>query len=449
VVLIDQPFNDTAIMNGSVYHKNFKNLVFDIKIHPKKLFCMNTNSSLNDVFYGKAFATGDAHIYGTPANISMDIIAKTEKGTQLFIPIGGTSNLGTNDYITFITNKQDSATMDVKGTEIKGINMDMLISATDDAEVQIMFNPRTGDRIRGRGNGDLRIILTPYYDFNLYGDYVITSGDYLFTFQNIINKRFILDQGGTIKWNGNPYDAILDMTARYKMKANLGSLGVSSGDSNRNVTVECIINIRNTLANPEFTFAIDLPTMTDFEKGPYISAINQNLNNNFIMLLVINRFSGSGGGIAGNSLSGGGVGLLGESASEILSNWLSQITNKVNIGFNYRPGQNLTREEVAIALSTQLFNNKVLIESNLGVNTGQTTNNQNTNQIVGDVNVEIMLNNTLRFKVFNRTNEYDALQYIAPYTQGLGIVYRKEFNNWKELFKKQSKKVKKVKEEKK
>jgi hypothetical protein len=444
VVLIDQPYNDTAIMNGTVTHKNFKNLVFDISIHPKKIYCLNTNASLNEVFYGRAFASGDAHIYGTPANINMDIIAKTEKGTQLFIPIGGTSSLSSNDYITFTSKSQDSTTIDAKGTEIKGINMDMLVNATDDAEVQIMFDPRTGDRIRGRGNGNIRILLNPDYDFSLYGDYVITSGDYLFTFQNIINKRFNIDQGGTIKWNGDPYDAILDITARYKLKANLGNLGVLSSDSNRNMPVECIINIHNVLSNPEFDFEIDFPTMTDFEKGPYLSVINQNLNNNFITLLIMNSFYGSGSGIAGNTL--GGASLLGKSASEVLSNqltnWLSQISKKVDIGINYRPGQNLSQEEVAVALSTQLFNDKVLIESNLGVSTGQNTSSQNSNQIVGDVNVEIKLNNTLRFKVFNRTNEFDALQYISPYTQGLGIVYRREFNNWKDLFKKHQKKVK-------
>ena len=231
---------------------------------------MNTNASLNEVFYGRAFASGDAHIYGTPANINMDIIAKTEKGTQLFIPIGGTSSLSSNDYITFTSKSQDSTAIDAKGTEIKGINMDLLVNATDDAEVQIMFDPRTGDRIRGKGNGNIRILLNPDYDFSLYGDYVITSGDYLFTFQNIINKRFIIDQGGTIKWNGDPYDAILNITARYKLKANLGNLGVLSSDSNRNMPVECIININNVLSNPEFDFEIDFPTMTDFEKGPYL-----------------------------------------------------------------------------------------------------------------------------------------------------------------------------------
>jgi hypothetical protein len=439
VILYDQPYNDTAVLNGTITHKNFKNLNIDISIYPKKIFCLNTNSSLNELFYGKAFATGEVHIYGPPENINLDIVAKTEKGTQLFIPVGGTSDLSENNYITFVSQKQDSSANIEQGKVLTGITMDMIVNATDDAEIQLQLSGRNGDRIKGKGNGAIRIRLTPDNDFNLYGDYSITSGDYLFTFQNIVNKKFNIDQGSTIKFNGDPYEAILDITARYKLKANLGSLGVQSSDSNRNVQTECILKISNALSHPEFSFFIDFPNMTDYEKGPYLSVLNQNLNNNFITLLIINRFYGPGSGIGGNTL-GGGAGLLGESASQILSNLLSQITDKVGIGVNYRPGQNLSQEEVAVALSTQLFNEKVIIESNLGVNTGQNINNKSTNQIVGDVNLEFKLNNALRLKVFNRTNDYDIWQYISPYTQGIGIVYRKEFNNAKDLFRKKNNK---------
>lgn len=283
-------------------------------------------------------------------------------------------------------------------------------------------------------------------DFNLFGNYKISSGDYLFVFQNIINKRFQIDAGSSIKWNGDPYEAVLDISARYKLKANLGSLGVQSSDSSRSIPVECVIKITDELSNPGFNFSVDLPTLSEFEKSPYLSAINQNLNNNFITLLLVNSFYGSGGsGITTGSM--GGAGLLGKTASEVLSNqlsnWLSQISKNVDIGINYRQGANLSQEEVQVALSTQLFNDRVTIESNLGVNTNQNAaNTKSSNQIVGDLNIEIKINNALRFKVFNKTNDYDVLQYISPYTQGIGIFYRKEFDNLKGIIRKKKNKEK-------
>ncbi len=424
----DPPYSNSAVVNGKITHTNFKNLGIDIYVVPKKTFCLNTNPSLNEMFYGKAFATGNMHIYGTPLQLKMDIIAKTEKGTQLSIPIGGTASLATNEYITFVNNSMKMTEEDQKGKQLSGVDVDMLMNVTDDAEIQIMFDPKAGDRIKGKGNGNLRMTVNPDGHLGLFGDYVISSGDYLFTFQNIINKRFIIDEGGTIKWNGDPYNADLDITARYKLKANLGSLGVSIGDSNRTVSVECIIKIKDILSSPNYTFEVDFPALTDFEKGPYVSAINQNINNNFLSLLVINSFVNSGSGVAQSGLSN--ATFLGKSASEVLSNqlsnWLSQISKSIDIGVNYRPGDNISQEEVEVALSTQLFNERVNIESNLGVNTGYSSN-KNSNQIIGDVNIEVKITKALKFRVFNRTNQYDVLQFVAPYTQGLGITYRKEF----------------------
>ena len=190
---------------------------------------------------------------------------------------------------------------------------------------------------------------------------------------------------------------------------------------------------------------MDLPSLTDYEKAPYVAAINQNINNNFISLLIINSFVSPNTGIGQTATSG--ATLLGKSASEVLSNqlsnWLSQISKNVNIGVNYRPGDNISQEEVEVALSTQLFNDRVTVSSNLGVATGQntTSSNKNSNQIVGDVDIEVKLNKFLKLFVYNHTNQYDILQYTAPYTQGLGIVYRKEFNTVKDLIRK--KKIKK------
>jgi len=449
LIAIDQPDLlhreiDTVMVSGRITHENFKNIGFDINVEPRKALVMNTNAFMNELFYGKGYATGSAHIFGDQNIINFDIAATTEKGTQLIIPVGNTSALQASEYVTFVTqgHQEDSVAQET-GKIIKGINLDMSFNVTDDAEVQLLFDPRVGDRILGRGNGNIRITIADN-DMNMFGVYVLTSGDYLFTFQNIINKRFLIDPGSTVKWNGDPYDAELDIRARYTLRANLAGLGVDT--NTRYVNVDCIIDMSNVLSNPEFSFEVDIPSMQDYEKVPYLAAINENLNNNFISLLVINSFVNPNTGIG--SATTAGVSLLGKSASEVLSNqlsnWLSQISKNVNIGINYRPGDNISQEEVAVALSTQLFNDRVSISSNLGVATGQTTTgeNKNSNQIVGDVDIEVKISKALKLKVFNHTNQYSILQYTAPYTQGIGIVYRKQFNTYRDLFLKNKEKKK-------
>jgi len=442
IIAFDQPIDpgaakklDTVIVSGVISHEYFRNMGFDVYVDARKALCLNTNPTLNSVYYGTGYATGNAHLWGDSKMVSFDINAATEKGSKLIIPVGTTSALQTNDYITFVRKDQKINLNEDKGKEIKGLSVDMSLNVTDVSEVQLLFDPRVGDRILGMGNGNIRLTYNNT-GLSIFGDYVLTSGDYLFTFQNIINKRFIIEPGSTIKWNGDPYNAEMDIRAKYKLRANLAGLGVDT--TTRYVPVECIINMTNVLANPEYTFEVDLPSLQDYEKIPYLAAINENVNNNFISLLVINSFVNPNAGIAPAATAGTA---LGKSASEVLSNqlsnWLSQISKNVNIGINYRPGDNISEEEVAVALSTQLFNDRVSISSNVGVATGQNlnnSNNKNTNQIVGDVDIEVKINKALKMKFYNHTNQNNILQYTAPYTQGIGILYRKEFNTYRDLF---------------
>ena len=313
--------------------------------------------------------------------------------------------------------------------------MEFVFDVTDDAEMQLVFDPKNGDKIRARGKGIIKMEINTKGDFNMYGDYTVSQGDYLFTFQNVINKKFNVISGGTIRWNGSPYDADLDIKAVYNLKASLSGLGL---DTNRNsVPVECIINITGKLEKPSFNFEIVLPSLTEFEKSQYLTVINQNIDYEFLSLLIINsfvppsegksNFAGTNSNMVGKTIS--------EALSAQLSNWISQISKKVDIGFKYTPSDNISKEQVEVALSTQLFNDRVKIESNLGVGGGQiSTQTQNSQNIIGDVNVEVKITDELKLKVFNKSNQYNVLNNYAPYTQGIGIFYRKEFNSIKELF---------------
>jgi hypothetical protein len=84
-----------------------------------------------------------------------------------------------------------------------------------------------------------------------------------------------------------------------------------------------------------------------------------------------------------------------------------------------------------VALSTQLLNDKVVLNGNFDVG-GKQSNTQASN-ISGDFDIEFKITEKLRFKVFNRSN--DNLFYkTAPYTQGFGIFLRRDFDRLKDLF---------------
>ncbi|MEA3478924.1 MAG: translocation/assembly module TamB domain-containing protein, partial [Bacteroidota bacterium] len=154
------------------------------------------------------------------------------------------------------------------------------------------------------------------------------------------------------------------------------------------------------------------------------------MNQQMISLLILGSFSYTSGG---SSLGASSVNLI----SNQLSNWLSQISRDFDVGINYIPGDEIAQDEIEVALSTQLFNDRLIIDGNVGVSTmDNKSNSQNASSIVGDVNIEYKLrpDGRIRLRAFNRSNNIYTFENISPYTQGVGIFYRKEFNRFSELF---------------
>lgn len=116
---------------------------------------------------------------------------------------------------------------------------------------------------------------------------------------------------------------------------------------------------------------------------------------------------------------------------------LSQLSDDVNIGVNYSQGNADTRDQVSVNLSTQIFNDRVTIDGNVGT-AGTAATTENTSNMVGEFNIEVKLteDGAVRIKVFNRSNQYLLVTNDVPYTQGVGLFYRKEAETFGGLFNK-------------
>ena len=342
--------------------------------------------------------------------------------------------------------------------------MEFDVEMTPEAKVQIIFNSQIGDIIKGEGSGDLQIKVDKNFNIEMYGDYTIDKGDYLFTFQNLINKRFDIERGGNIKWIGDPYNALLDITAIYKVKTSLNDLFAESSfnaDLNRRMPVDCIIKLDESLLQPRIKFDIQFPSAEKWitDQVNQLIVTEEDLNKQMISLLLLGRFY-TPEIITGSNNSGTattGRDLVGTTASELfsnqLSNWLSKINDSWDLGVRYRPGNELSTEQLEVALSTQIFNNRVIINGNVANNAERKTNN--TSELVHDfdVNIKLTENGKLQFKFYSRAND-NLIYDTEPYTQGAGFTYKEEFNTFSELLKRykealtgESRKKKKLQQE--
>lgn len=323
--------------------------------------------------------------------------------------------------------------------------MDLQLEATPDAEIQLIFDSKVGDVMRGNGTGNLRMLISQAGDFSMYGDYNILAGDYLFTLQNIVNKRFKI-QSGQIQWAGSPYDATININAKYNLRASTFDLIPDSSNRSR-VPVEVLLQLKNNLMSPDVVFNVNVPNATPAVRTSLSSILGneREMNRQVFSLLVLNRFSPpEGKNTSEESGSGNAVGQnLSEFVSQQLSNWASQLSDKFNIGLNYRPGDALNKDEFDVSISTELFRNRVAVESNVGV----ANNSNQTSSIIGDFQVEFKISKdgNLRAKAFNKTNTNNLINNLnSQYTQGIGVFYRKEFNTVSDLvetFRKRNKKA--------
>ncbi len=448
-LVLNDTLGNTARVHGAIMHDYFRDFAIDIELLPEEMIIFNTTAASEEVYFGTAFLSGLARIHGPTNDITMDVSARTERGTNVMMPLNYTGDIRERHFISFVS-PEDKANGNgfVQARQASYLTLNFDLEVTPDAEVELFFDSQFGDIIRGRGSGALNLEIAPDGSFNIYGDYLIEEGEYLFSLQNIINKRFRIEQGSNIRWTGDINDADVDLRAIYRLRTSLYDLLAGSGVNDettnqfrRRVPVETVLILEDKLFNPNISFDIDVPGGDDNTRELIEREIttDQEMNRQVFSLLVLNRF------MPRDQYAALGYG-MGATSSELLShqlsNWLTQISSDFDIGVNYRPGDEITSQEVELALSTQLFDDRVLIDGNFGVAGSQTATGhqaRGTNQIIGDVNVEVKITpeGKFRVKAFNRSNTFDIIHTNAPYTQGIGLFYRREFDRLNELFRRQ------------
>ncbi len=445
-----------ATVSGGLLHNYFSNPKFNLTIHADKFLFFDTNRQQNDIYYGTAIASGNIYIKGPPNNISLSIDAKSKKGTKVTIPLDYTTEILDKDYIIFVPNQSDSTLSDtvqkkqiVNNSSKYNILLKMAIQPNANIKIELPYDM---GNIKSEGRGNLTMHTNSEGDLSIVGDYMVEKGEFNFNLQNLISKRFLLTKGGKISWSGDPYTANLNIKGLYTVKTNYSSLGMivdSSANYKNRLNVNCYIILSGSLAEPVMRFEIKFPELDpDMQRLVYarLDTTNQALvNQQMISLLVLGSFSFSN---ASNvSLSSSYYSII----ANQLSGLLSQVSKDVDIGINYKPGDNISQEEFEVALSTQLFDNRLIINGNFGMTYDRS--NRTASNIVGDVDINFKLTRDGRWilKAYNHSNVnswyyYNNYDKVSPYTQGVGIAYQKDFNNIGEIF--ANRKKKKIKNKK-
>ncbi|WP_125077818.1 translocation/assembly module TamB domain-containing protein [Rufibacter latericius] len=452
-VRIRDIYNNVAILNGGIFHDGFQNMVLDLRARFNRFMVLNTTRADNPLYYGTAFASGEVTALGSTSNLQVNITARSENNTSIAIPLDNTSSLERQNFISFVNNnpaKQDSAgtatPLIKKGVDLSGIRLNFNLDVDENAYIELIFDERTGDIIRGKGRGNIRMEIDTRGEFAMYGNYEIVQGRYNFTMLGLINKEFNVRPGGTVTWNGNPLDGLLKITATYTQRvslapilADLSEQQQQSAAARSRYPVTAVMDLDGPLTTPQIRLNLefnDTPSLLEDQITRYLNNIRndeQELNRQVFSLLAFKRLS------AQDELQVGlGVGDLGSSVGELFSNqlsyWLSQIDTNLEVDIGVSGYGNQVLDDVQLRLSYTFLEGRLKVTREGSVNNNRLGSNRST--AAGDWSVEYYLSQSgqLRLRATYETTPRDFEANATASRQTVSVLHQANFDRFGELF---------------
>lgn len=459
-----------GIMEGRISHDHLTNLSYNLNIDAKNLLAYDFKTLGNNSFCGTVRATGKCSIKGKSGELNIDVEATPEKNSLFVYNVASPDAISNNQFIHWgekeILIGNSSSTVDSihrKKPDNKedfdiptDIHLNFLINCTPDATLKLIMDRQSGDYITLNGTGVIRASYYNKGDLDMFGNYTVNHGVYKLTIQNVIKKDFEFERGGTITFGGNPFNAQLNLKAIYTANGvSLSDLNLGQSFSSNNIKVNCLMNITGTPEAPKIGFNLDMPTINSNIKQMVYSLINgeEEMNQQVLYLLAVGRFytqRSNNSDINGNLSSQSQTSLAMQSIlSGTISQQLNSVLNNVINNTNWNFGANIStgdegwnNAEYEGLLSGKLLNNRLLINGQFGYR----DNAHASTVFIGDFDVRYLLfpNGNLAMRMYNQTNDRYFTKNSMN-TQGLGILMKKDFNGWKDLFGR-NKKRKKTKE---
>ena len=437
---LSDELGNQAVANGSVDLKNPNNPYLNISIEANKLMALNTTRKDNQLYYGKAFATGTFSFVGPTDAMRITIKAKTDAGTEFTIPLNGASIIGSDDFVIYVA-KDTSLNKKVQDKYLQGLVMEFNLTVDENSIAHILTE--VGD-ITGSGDAQLNLKITSLGDFEMRGDYVINQGKFDFTANNLINKTFDIQKGGNIRWTGDPTDAAINLNATYARRVSINPLydaagrALSTDQSNQTVLAEAEMKLTNTLLEPEINFELNFPNNANIktELQGYLNN-KDNKNQQAINLIVRNSFNGNssaGLGVNQQTLLNSGL----ELGLSKFNNILSQTLKIKNLDFNLRSFSEF-------GASYSWFKNRLKVTGNV-VNRRSAAddlfNNNLLNSSLGNLSrdlqgtFDIRKDGSFVAKAFQRPSSRDFFNLNNDiYINGFGLVYLQEYDTFSEFLK--------------
>ena len=429
-----------ATANGTVDLNDIDNPNVQVSLVATNFMALNTTSKDNAVYYGKAYATGDFSFRGPTNNMFIKIDAKTEKGTIFNLPLNSTETVSDKDFITFVS--KDTTQIIKKRNNFDGLRMNFKLKVDPNSIANIYT---VLGKLSGKGNAELDLNISSSGDFEMKGDYIIETGNFDFTAQEIINKRFDIRQGGTIRWTGNPANAQINLKAIYALRASLRDLYTAANRDvstylTQRVQTEVEMGLSGLLLKPDIKLDIFFPASPAVKEELQAYFNDGNNLDKQALSLIIQRSFAPGSGRENLAQQLGSVGT--STATELIFNQVNNLLSSLNLNF---VDVNIRSFNEASA-SFKFFNDRIII--NAGIVDRESVNDFspigfNRDNVGREVEVLALIkkDGNLIGKLANKPPTQQSIFANPGVNQNLnvtslGLIYNQQFDTFKEFFQK-------------
>ena len=481
--LIDENDNELSV-DGTIQSPDFKNYNFGLTVVADNFRAINSKAADNDLFYGDLFLDTKLNIKGTLDSpvIGGNIKINEDTKFSVVLPQSDPSIADREGIVEFVNedNLYLKQTIEMENklnqSPLKGMDVSVDITIDKEAELTLVIDKGNGDYLNLKGEAQLTGGIDPSGKTTLTGKYEFTEGAYEMNF-NMIRRKFDIQKGSSITWNGEPTMATLNITAIYEVETapidllgnQLGTSGTERNTFKQKIPFQTHLKMKGELLKPEITFDIILPegnhgvssNVIELSKAK-LEQLRQEpaeLNKQVFALLLLNRFIGENpfasesGGTSGESLAR-------QSVSKILSQQLNDLAGDLIKGVqlefdlestdDYTTGTRENRTDLNVGVSKRLLNDrlKVSVGSSFGVEGQERANEESTN-IAGDVALDYQLTKDGRYMVrAYRKNEYQVAVEGQVVETGVAFIITMSYNKFRELFHRSAEEKEMIREEK-
>ncbi|MCR9101277.1 MAG: translocation/assembly module TamB domain-containing protein [bacterium] len=465
-VVVKDKYNNTATITGGITHSYLKDLGINAEINTDRFLALDTDKEDNDLFYGHALGDGQVTFKGPLRKIDIYVNATVGKDTRLVIPVSYGSNASELNFINFKKQEAEVPLDQQSNTELNGVSLEMDLNITEEAQGEIIFDEQAGDIIKGTGRGNIRILVPRNGEFEMFGDYNIEQGEYLFTLYNVVNKDFDINRGGVISWSGDPFEAQIRLEAEYAGLSTpvanfIQEYLIDAPDdlkqgASQPTEVELTMELRGDLLRPIINFDIEFPeligglkTLTD-SKLRILRQDPNELNRQVFGLIVVGQFLPSDIAIQGadifyNTVSEFVSNQLSLLLTELFSEFFGEQSALSGIDFdiaynqyqaNFGESQDFRRgDEFQLRMRQEFFNDRlsVLVGGNVDIGNSARVPDQTGTFVGNDLVIEYVLNRdrTLKLRIYQRLEP--DIGGGSRLEVGTGLSYRKEFDSFGEF----------------